>query len=889
MNRRTFLAIVAVGGMTGAWCLPASAAQRFEIREPGRHAYVVEASPSVAAAATPGPSSAGPAWLRARREGSTQITELGSRVVLEVEDARELSRLLATSPLRLARVVRPNLVVLEGGDATTALHEASRLAAEPGVRFSHPVRRRPLQLHGRYAPQPDDPLFPDQWHLEHRDPVTAAPLGDDFNIRSAWSLSRGEGVVVAVADDGVDLDHPDLITRGVGQLHRNFLTGASNGNHPGLLLEHGTAVAGLVAAEGNNRVGLSGVAPAVRLASWVIFGSGSSYASEEQTAAMFESQLDRVAVQNHSWGNGFSEQLPLGALEDAALGKAVTEGRGGLGVVLVRAAGNENEVLNDVNDDGYANDPRQIAVGAVRASGRATSYTTPGAPVLVAAFSGDTMVSLPEGGYADYPTLVTTDRVGALGYNDQLENGDYASGETGFSGTSGSTPQIAGLAALMIEVNPRLTWRDIRHALVLAARHLDLADPEVRTNGAGLRVSHRVGFGVPDAGLAVRLARAWPPRPAPVEVTVTNIEALDLPDDGLRVLVSGPRVPATLVSIPAYPSDAPHPDEPTAALELTDVGLALAAITNDLRGRAALIQRGQNNFSQKLGFAAAAGAGFAVVRNNMGGTERLYMGGAETQFIPIPAVFIDQNSGQALSEYLRQNSGVAVQLSLQKAVARLTVTNTLQVDHVRLRARFAHARRADVRLTLVSPTGTRSVLHHHNSDSNSPLGEWDFHSVRHFLESSAGEWTVEASDERPGVTGRLLGVELTISGSPIEDTDRDGLDDDWERLWFAGLAARPADDPDRDGWTNSQEARLGWNPTETTETFQLDLSRWDERLARLSWPASDSFRYEVTAGPELDQPFTVLTNLPGRFPETELILPQDSATNRFFRVRAVER
>lgn len=876
--------------MGGAWSGPAPAGERFELREPQRNAYVLDADATSASGPTLQSATArGPAWIRARREGSTNTIEFSQRVVLRVTSTNDLPRLLANRPLRLARVVGPDLVVLEASDPASALREAALLATEPGVQLSHPVRRRPIKLHGRYAPRPSDPLFLEQWHLENRDTNTATPLGFDLNVRSAWAVTRGEGVLIAIGDDGVEVDHPDLVVRTKGAPHRNFVTGTANGGHQSEWQAHGTAVAGLIAATGDNRLGITGVAPQARLASWVFFDDADYVgASEEQMAEMFEYELQTVAVQNHSWGNIGPEQVALGALEDAALTKAVTQGRGGRGVVIVRAAGNERETQYDANDDGYANDPRQITVGAVRANGRATSYTTPGACVLVAAFSGDDSVILPAGGYTNYPSLATTDRVGTLGYNPGPDRPDYAFGGKGFSGTSGSTPQITGLVALILAANPELTAREVQQLLVLSSRHLDLADPDIQTNGAGLRISHNLGFGVPDAGLAVRLATSFPKRPPLTTVTVTNTTRQSIADDGLRVRITGTRVPITLESIPANPSDAPHPDDPTETLPLVDVGQALAPIAQDLHGQAALIQRGENNFVEKLQFAAAAGAAFAIVWNNVGTEERIYMGGADTQFVPIPAVFIGQNNGLALRDYLRQMPNARAQIALTKTTINLPVNQTLQCEHVRLRARFAHPRRGDVRLTLVSPSGTRSVLQHLNDD-DAALTEWDYHSVLHFFEGSAGVWRVEASDEKPGVTGWLLGAELAITGVPISDLDADGLDDKWERTWFGGLGQKPGDDPDRDGWNNAQEQLLGTNPVEPVQTFALDLSRWDARLTRLSWPASTNFTYEIATAEALSQPFTSLTNLPGRFPETELFLPPDAVENRFFRVRAVPR
>ena len=860
----------------------AGEAQSFSFREPAPTVYWVVPS-AVGKEAVAGK----PEWLRAQRvPGSTSFTLLGSRVVLKVDAAQTLSQALAGGPLKLDRTVAPNLFVLQAPDALTAAQEAQRLAALPGVEVCHPVRRRPARLHGSFAYKPNDPYFHLQWHLENRATDTTVRLGPDLNVRAAWPFTRGEGVLIGICDDGVELTHPDLAANVRNNNHHNFATGSTNGMPMSNTQVHATAVAGLAAAVAGNKRGVAGVAPAAQLASLVIWDASDNLVDEERVMDMFQFRSDLIGVQNHSWGNAGVEQLSLSALETQGIANAVQKGRHGLGVVMARSSGNDRLNGNDANDDGYAQDPRVIAVGAVRSTGRAASYSTPGACLLVASFSGDEGVDLSGGATTNYPSLCTTDRHGVLGYNSSGpgDAADYGFGDTGFSGTSGSAPQVAGLCALILSANPNLSYRDVQQILILSAPQLDLADPDLQINGAGFLVSHSTGFGVPDAGLAVQLARRWTNRPTVTTVSVTSTTAADIPDDGLRVLVSGTGAPPDVQSIPAFPSDCPHPDAATAELPLVDVGQALQPLTNNLAGKAALIQRGGSYFVEKLGYAAAAGARFAIVYNNVGGDQRVYMGGADIQFVPIPAVFISQDSGEALHNYLQQHSEARAQLWLNAARWSLQVTNTLLCEHVALRVQFEHPRRADVRLTLTSPAGTRSVLHHFNEDTNSSLGDWTFYTTHHFYESSAGTWQVEVSDERPGQTGRVLGLTLTLYGVPIKDTDHDGLDDDWEMAHFGTLDCGPKDDPDQDGYNNLQEMILGADPLTADVALQLDLSRWNEQFVRLSWPSSTNFTYAVQAAGDLTEPLTVLTNLPGAFPETEWFVPYTNTTRQLYRV-----
>ncbi len=856
----------------------------FHFREPRSTAYRVDT-----AAVSGRALAAAPQWLPARGPGAgTNTLWLGSRVVVQVSHPEELTGLLAGQPAWVSEVGESNVYVLATPDALTAARLATAWAAHPAVSVSHPVRRRPVKLHSGFAPRPNDPLFPRQWHLENRDTNTGARLGFDLNLRPAWAVSRGAGVVVAQGDDGMEVDHPDLAASAAGAPHFNFFNDTADGRHPGSIAGHGTAVAGLIAASANNGQGVSGVAPAVRLASWVVFNTLGQFLDEEQSRRMFQYASNVVAVQNHSWGNANREFLSVGVLESQGIAHAVRDGRGGRGVVMVRAAGNERLQLNNANDDAYANDPRVITVGAVRANGQVTSYSTPGACVLVAAFSADREVEIRPGVKTNFPSLATTDRTGVLGYNLDWQSGwaDYAFEKSGFEGTSGATPQISGLCALLLSVNPALTWRDVQQLLILSARQLDPADPAVRTNGVGLRVSHNVGFGVPDAGRAVTLARRWRPRPPRVEVAATYRGTERIPDDGLRVQISGPRVPASLQSIPVWPADGLHVDDPTEAVPLVDVGLALEPIATDLTGKAALIERGQNYFAEKIRHAAAAGARFAIIWNNVGTTERVFIAGVEVHRSPIPVVFMDRQRGSALRDWLATTPDMRAQVVLEKARFVLPVSASLQCEHVTLRVRTTHSRRGDLRVTLLSPAGTRSVLQHFNEDLASPLDDWTYSSVHHFYEPSAGNWTVEVSDERAGVVGTVTALDLTVTGVPIEDVDADGLDDAWEEHYWVGLDYGPADDPDRDGESNLVESLLGTDPR-VAPPLILEMAAWDARFWRLAWPATPYNRYRLEAAPEAIGPFAPVAELTADFGLAEWLAPVERFPGRFFRVQCL--
>jgi subtilisin-like proprotein convertase family protein len=373
-------------------------------------------------------------------------------------------------------------------------------------------------------------------------------------------------------------------------------------------------------------------------------------------------------------------------------------------------------------------------------------------------------------------------------------------------------------------------------------------------------------------------------------LTFTTTNNFAIPDDGLKLLITGPGVPANLASVHTLPSVGLYADTPTPTLPFVDFGFGTNAAGFNLTNKAALIQRGGGTFAGAINLAAQVGAGFAVVYNfdtnsgPDGGETLIPMGG--TDFVLIPAVFIGHSDGLGLKSLFQTNNSALAQIRLNATSYVFTVTNTLICEQVGLRVLTDHPLRGDLRITLVSPSGTRSVLQRYGADESPGPVDWTYYSTHHFFESSAGNWTAYFSDQYAGNTGAVHSLSLKITGVPILDTDKDGLDDVWELIHFACTTNGPKEDPDHDGYSNAREQIMQTDPNVADAPFKLDLSRWNETLARLSWPGTTNFNYEIRSGTNLAA-LNLATNIPGRFPETEWFTHYDNIPRQFYRVRAI--
>jgi subtilisin-like proprotein convertase family protein len=350
-----------------------------------------------------------------------------------------------------------------------------------------------------------DTLLENQWHLKSRAEETAGA-----DARAAWTTTLGAGIVIGIVDDGLQHTHPDLVSNYSSALSFDFNFNDADPS-PTLSVDfHGTAVAGIAAARGDNGLGVSGAAPLATLAGLRLIAAPTS---DQQEADALGYMADAIHIASNSWGpsdDGRTLEGP-GPLTLASIANAITTGRNGRGRIFTWAAGNGGSGDN-CNFDGYANNRYVIAVGALADTGQAASYSEACSAMFVTAGSS--------GGSRG---ITTTDLIGGNGYSAS----DYTST---FGGTSSATPLVSGMIALMLAQNPNLTWRDVMHVLVRTAVKVQTADAGW-TTGA-FPHNERFGFGLIDAAAAVNLAGQWPGVGSEVAIpAVTHNVNLGIPDN----------------------------------------------------------------------------------------------------------------------------------------------------------------------------------------------------------------------------------------------------------------------------------------------------------------------------------------------------------------------
>jgi subtilisin family serine protease len=424
-----------------------------------------------------------------------------------------------------------------------------------------------------------DPLYQYQWHLNNTAQTNFASnsgtVGEDLNIDNVIIDGiTGSGIKISIVDDGLEIAHEDLIDNIVDGSW-NFINSSSDPTQSSSDTDggHGTSIGGIIAAKGWNNIGVRGIAPNASIFGYNFLQTGFS-SEHDQSLGVNPPGGVTADIYNMSYGAAYGTDDEGNLLPEYDLPSYLSESqeqkfingtsnlRDGKGAIYLWAAGNEfndssvtdfcgngeSFTCTETSIDNFNAMPYIVTVGALDANGLKTTYSTPGAGMWVSGFGGEYGYNSDiyssgvdwEDGDLD-PAIMTVDRSGCVnGYSSGVDGDSYSGSNTfdiggygfednetlnptcsyisTFNGTSAATPTIAGVVALILEANPNLTWRDIKHILVTTSDKIDanrtaslsgISQYGWITNAAGYEHHNWYGFGKINASAAVNAAKSY--------------------------------------------------------------------------------------------------------------------------------------------------------------------------------------------------------------------------------------------------------------------------------------------------------------------------------------------------------------------------------------------
>ena len=378
------------------------------------------------------------------------------------------------SPVKIVAKVTPQ--------SANPLKCAAALQRLKAVERAEPDIDMPLDFCG-FA-KPTARLWGNLWHLENTGTIADNPndhikAGADAKVVDAWKLLEGYGnpnIIIAVIDNGIDLNHPDLEAKVVKP---TVLWEGAIVNELTSYYNHGTSCASVAVSP--NDGGICGAAPAARL--MPISGTGFDI---EITEKMFKYCVDNGAdIISCSWGTP-DRNFVLGQEKIDAIAKAAKEGRGGKGCIICFASG--NDFLEDTVNV-YCEHPDVICVGASTSEDEHAPYANCGAALTIVAPSN--------GGFVPIMAARASWDDEQPQYQDDIDRGQHYKH---FGGTSSATPLVAGICALMLSANPDLTAKEVKQILIDTADKI--GEPNEYVDGHSLKF----GYGRVNAGKAVQEA-----------------------------------------------------------------------------------------------------------------------------------------------------------------------------------------------------------------------------------------------------------------------------------------------------------------------------------------------------------------------------------------------
>jgi len=379
----------------------------------------------------------------------------------------------------------PRLLWIESIDGSGSVALANLYRSRPEVVWAEPdfIKFRVPTY------EVDDPQYDDQWHLNGQPPAVA---GASVDIEAAFDLAYSDFPLipsdvhmVGICDSGVLVDHEDLRVIGDGY----DMTGSDVGINPDDSSDgHGTSVAGVAAAHGDNGLGVSGSCPTCGIVGFKLDLPG--YVSDSDLFFAFYWAADNyeMAALNNSWGLDTPWlYIPMSYEFKEAVDTFSEITRSGKGGVIVFASGNSDQLAALDGSTGYI---RTLTVGASTCQAHRASYSNYGHAVDVLAPSNGNGCS-----------ITTTSMSSTSGYTGN------------FGGTSSAAPLVTGIVGLMVEANPEINEAQIREAIILSAEPLDtdVAEygPSPYVDDPDVVFSFTHSHGKVNAATAVELAIAY--------------------------------------------------------------------------------------------------------------------------------------------------------------------------------------------------------------------------------------------------------------------------------------------------------------------------------------------------------------------------------------------
>ncbi|MBE9183148.1 proprotein convertase P-domain-containing protein, partial [Microcoleus sp. LEGE 07076] len=651
----------------------------------------------------------------------------------------------------------PNTYIWELPADVTPAQVQTRLDNLNGVEFAYPlvaIELKPQSI-------PNDTLFKQQWNLQNTGQTGGTP-GADANVTKAWDTTKGKGVVIGIVDDGLQHTHPDLQDRYRADLSRDF-NEISNGVYdsdpmPNANNPHGTAMAGIAAATGNNNLGISGVAPEASLAGLRLIAEKVNDTVIADALSYLNNDID---IYNNSWkANQPFLALPMAEYE---LEMGATKGRDGFGSNFVFGAGNDKQVGSNVNYNSFANSRHAIAVAAIDHNAKSTTYSEPGASVLVSAYSkGDREYPFQKTANLTIPdnqtvtsNLTVSDLTGvltdlAVNFDiNHLRNSDldmflispsgkrvelltdvggngrnftktWLSDDGEKSITEGVAPfsqtvfRPEGRLSDFVGEDPNGIWK------------LEITDDEVGQTGT---------------------LNYWRLNIGTNGVVTTDLIGADGKSPGNYTYNAG----GTSSAAPLVSGEIALMLEANPTLTRRDIQHILVDTAThndpnntDIWGTATWMQNGAGKWvNHQYGFGAIEVA--AAVEK------------AKT-WTPVGTEIALRSPEISVNAAIPDATETGLEMTA-------TVEENITVEWAEVMFDATHSRRGDLNVTLISPDGTESNLAQQHDEPGNNYSKWVFTSARNWGESSVGDWKLRVSDEVTQETGTWNSWQLNLFGT----------------------------------------------------------------------------------------------------------------------------